>query len=108
MEGCISPWSEPITSPYLDRVQNGLPAYEVNGSWPWEEDFFPKHQRVRKRLDAGASFMIKNRRQSRWLESSYSPHTWKPAFCQAIIRQLSIDDIEAGQYWSAAGPVITP
>ena len=26
-EGCISPWSEPITSPYLDRVQNGLPAW---------------------------------------------------------------------------------
>jgi len=41
-EGCISPWSEPITSPYLDRVKKGLPAYEVNGSWPWEEDFFPK------------------------------------------------------------------
>jgi hydroxymethylglutaryl-CoA lyase len=41
-EGCISPWSEPITSPYLDRVRKGLPVYEVNGSWPWDEDFFPK------------------------------------------------------------------
>ncbi len=41
-DGCIVPWSEPITSPYLDRVQKGLPPYEVNGSWPWEEDFFPK------------------------------------------------------------------
>ena len=45
-EGCISPWSEPITSPYLDRVQKGLPAYEVNGSWPWEEQFFPKPSKV--------------------------------------------------------------
>ncbi|MFH1604425.1 MAG: hypothetical protein ABIH03_11025, partial [Pseudomonadota bacterium] len=41
-EGCISPWSEPITSPYLERVRKGLPAYEVDGSWPWEEEFFPK------------------------------------------------------------------
>ena len=41
-DGCIVPWSEPITSPYLDRVKKGLPPYEVNGSWPWEEDFFPK------------------------------------------------------------------
>ena len=41
-EGCIYPWDKPITSPYLDRVKQGLPAYEVDGSWPWEEAFFPK------------------------------------------------------------------
>ena len=41
-DGCIVPWSAPITSPYLDRVLNGLPAYEVNGAWPWDEEFFPK------------------------------------------------------------------
>jgi hydroxymethylglutaryl-CoA lyase len=41
-EGCINPWNEPITSPYHDRVEKGLPAYELNGAWPWEEDFFPK------------------------------------------------------------------
>ncbi len=41
-EGCIYPWDKPITSPYLDRVKGGLPAYEVNGAWPWEEEFFPK------------------------------------------------------------------
>ena len=41
-DGCIVPWSEPITSPYLDRVKKGLPPYEVNGSWPWDEEFFPK------------------------------------------------------------------
>ena len=41
-EGCISPWSQPITSPYLERAKKGLPPYEVNGSWPWTEDFFPK------------------------------------------------------------------
>jgi len=41
-EGCINPWSAPITSPYLERVQKGLPSYEVNGTWPWQEEFFPK------------------------------------------------------------------
>ncbi len=41
-EGAIVPWSEPITSPYLDRARRGLPTYEVDGSWPWDEDFFPK------------------------------------------------------------------
>jgi hydroxymethylglutaryl-CoA lyase len=41
-EGCINPWNEPITSPYLDRVQKGLSPFEVDGAWPWTEDFFPK------------------------------------------------------------------
>lgn len=41
-EGCIYPWQEPITSPYRDRVEQGLPAFEVDGNWPWTEDFFPK------------------------------------------------------------------
>ncbi len=41
-EGCIYPWSAPISSPYLDRVKKGQPAYEADGAWPWEEAFFPK------------------------------------------------------------------
>ncbi len=41
-EGCIYPWDKPITSPYLDRALKGLPTYEPNGAWPWEEAFFPK------------------------------------------------------------------
>ena len=41
-EGCIRPWDKPIESPYLDRVRQGLPAYEPDGAWPWEEAFFPK------------------------------------------------------------------
>jgi hydroxymethylglutaryl-CoA lyase len=41
-EGCLSPYTEPITSPYLDRIKKGLPAFDVNGDWPWEADFFPK------------------------------------------------------------------
>ena len=41
-EGCINPWSEPIASPYRDRVEKGLPPFEVDGAWPWAEDFFPK------------------------------------------------------------------
>jgi hydroxymethylglutaryl-CoA lyase len=44
-EGCINPWDVPISSPYLDRVKKGLPPYEVDGGWPWKEDFFPKPSR---------------------------------------------------------------
>jgi hydroxymethylglutaryl-CoA lyase len=44
-DGCISPWSEPISSPYHDRIEKGLPPYEVDGEWPWAEDFFPKPSR---------------------------------------------------------------
>ena len=43
-EGCIYPWDKPITSPYLDRALAGLPTYEPDGVWPWEEAFFPKPQ----------------------------------------------------------------
>jgi hypothetical protein len=38
----ISPWKEPITSPYRERVEQGLPPFEVDGDWPWNEAFFPK------------------------------------------------------------------
>jgi hydroxymethylglutaryl-CoA lyase len=41
-EGCIYPWKAPIESPYRERVEKGLPPYDVDGNWPWEEDFFPK------------------------------------------------------------------
>ncbi|MBI4339042.1 MAG: citramalate synthase [Chloroflexi bacterium] len=41
-EGGIYPWREPITSPYRDRLEKGLPAYEIEGDWPWNQDFFPK------------------------------------------------------------------
>jgi hydroxymethylglutaryl-CoA lyase len=40
-EGGIIPWDKPITSPYLDRAMAGKATYEVDGSWPWEEPFFP-------------------------------------------------------------------
>ena len=35
-------WKEPITSPYRERVEQGLPSFEVDGAWPWNEAFFPK------------------------------------------------------------------
>lgn len=54
-EGCISPWSEPIKSPYRERVDKGLPAFDLNGSWPWKEDFFPKPADVLALLDQGAN-----------------------------------------------------
>jgi len=41
-EGGVYPWREPITSPYRDRVEKGLPSYEVDGDWPWTEEWFPK------------------------------------------------------------------
>lgn len=41
-EGGIIPWSEPIESPYLERLAQGLPMFETNGAWPWQETFFPK------------------------------------------------------------------
>jgi hydroxymethylglutaryl-CoA lyase len=41
-EGGIYPYREPITSPYRDRVERGLPAFESDeGDWPWKEDWFP-------------------------------------------------------------------
>lgn len=44
-EGGIYPWREPRTSPYRDRMEQGLPAYEIDGDWPWNQDFFPKPSR---------------------------------------------------------------
>ena len=41
-EGGIYPWRQPIESPYRERVEKGLPPFDVDGDWPWEEDFFPK------------------------------------------------------------------
>jgi hydroxymethylglutaryl-CoA lyase len=41
-EGGIYPYNEPVTSPYRERVEQGLPAYDdANGSFPWKEDWFP-------------------------------------------------------------------
>tara|TARA_Y100001970_G_scaffold28388_1_gene34726 strand:+ start:958 stop:2169 length:1212 start_codon:yes stop_codon:yes gene_type:complete len=41
-EGGVYPWREPIASPYKDRLDKGLPVFEVDGDWPWKEDWFPK------------------------------------------------------------------
>jgi len=41
-EGGITPWTEAIDSPYLGRLDKGQPIYDLNGNWPWQEDFFPK------------------------------------------------------------------
>ena len=41
-EGGLYPYSEPITSPYRDRVDRGLPAYDpADGDYPWKQDWFP-------------------------------------------------------------------
>ena len=41
-EGGLSPYSEPISSPYRDRVEQGLPAFDdPDGEWPWKQDWFP-------------------------------------------------------------------
>lgn len=41
-EGALRPWKEPITSPYRDRIDRGLPAYDLDGPWPWDEAWVPK------------------------------------------------------------------
>ena len=41
-EGGIYPYSEPITSPYRERVDAGGPAYDdANSDFPWKQDWFP-------------------------------------------------------------------
>jgi hypothetical protein len=42
MRGLSTPWKKPIASPYRARVEQGLPPFEVDGDWPWNEAFFPK------------------------------------------------------------------
>ena len=40
-EGGIYPYKEPITSPYRDRVEQGIPAYDPpDGDFPWKQDWF--------------------------------------------------------------------
>lgn len=42
-EGSIYPYKEPITSPYRQRVELGLPAYEHGTEgWPWQEGWIPR------------------------------------------------------------------
>ena len=42
-EGGLYPWTEPIASPFRDRVEQGRPAYDPpGGEWPWKQPFFPK------------------------------------------------------------------
>ena len=41
-EGGLSPYKQPITSPYRERVEHGLPPFEPSGGqWPWKQDWFP-------------------------------------------------------------------
>jgi len=41
-EGGIYPYSEPITSPYRERLEKGLPAFDpAGGDFPWKQDWFP-------------------------------------------------------------------
>ena len=41
-EGGIYPYTEPIASPYRERVEKGLPAYDTGtGDFPWKQDWFP-------------------------------------------------------------------
>jgi len=44
-DGGVYPWRQPIGSPYRDRLEQGLPAYEIEGDWPWNQDWFPKPSR---------------------------------------------------------------
>ncbi|MFM9999636.1 MAG: hypothetical protein ACKVP1_12075 [Burkholderiaceae bacterium] len=44
-EGGVVPWREPIQSAYRDRIDQGLPAYDVDGDWPWTQPHFPQPPR---------------------------------------------------------------
>jgi hydroxymethylglutaryl-CoA lyase len=50
-EGGIVPWSEKITSPYLERLEKNQPVFELNGNWPWNEEFFPKVADVQRAIE---------------------------------------------------------
>jgi hydroxymethylglutaryl-CoA lyase len=40
-QGGLSPWKTPIESPYRERIENGLPAYDPpDGQFPWTESWF--------------------------------------------------------------------
>jgi hydroxymethylglutaryl-CoA lyase len=41
-EGGIYPYSEPIQSPYRDRIESGTDAYGSGDEFPWNEDWMPK------------------------------------------------------------------
>ncbi len=41
-EGSVYPYNDPVTSPYKDRLDRGLPAYDdADGEWPWNQEWFP-------------------------------------------------------------------
>ncbi len=41
-EGQVYPYKEPITSPYRERVERGLPPFDsADGDFPWKQDWFP-------------------------------------------------------------------
>ena len=41
-EGGMYPYSQPITSPYRERLEKGLPAFDsADGDFPWKQDWFP-------------------------------------------------------------------
>ena len=41
-EGGIYPYQAPVTSPYRDRLEKGLPAFDsADGDFPWKQDWFP-------------------------------------------------------------------
>ena len=38
----FAPYTEPITSPYRDRLDRGLPLFEEpGGEFPWKQEWFP-------------------------------------------------------------------
>lgn len=40
--GALTPYTQPITSPYRERMERGLPAYDdPDGDFPWKQPWFP-------------------------------------------------------------------
>lgn len=45
--GGLSPWKEPIDSPYLERLRAGLPPYDPpGGTFPWKQPWFGVRDRA--------------------------------------------------------------
>jgi hypothetical protein len=43
--GGLSPYTEPITSPYRDQVDRGLPPFDpADGDFPWKQEWFSPPQ----------------------------------------------------------------
>ena len=50
--GALTPYTQPITSPYRERMERGLPAFDdPDGDFPWKQDWFPGNDQMKPNRD---------------------------------------------------------